>query len=683
MTDPKNLVGQQIDEFRLEHFVDAGAMGTVFKARDTILNRTVALKLMSKNECMTPEMTEGRKRILREAQAAACLSHRNIVSVFRYGETDDFQYIAMEFVTGKTLKQVLEARGKIPVREAILLFDQILQALETAHAEEIVHRDIKPANIMITPDGTAKIMDFGIARIGIQSSTVTGTILGTPMYMSPEQITGQKVDVRSDLFSVGAMLFHVLTGVQPFEAENMAGLVYQIVYTEPVAVTSDTTLPPAITKIIKKALSKDPAGRYGTSAEMREELLAFGNVYGSELDAPTIFDKREAEETVVAGVAVVGELVEKAAPKPVSPPPEDKPRREAASPPHEQRTTPPPHEPARSPRPEPSAEPTPRKSEPSAAPSGSKSTAVMVALGMVLLIVAGLYAFWPKTAPQATSLKIETNPSDAAISVNGEFRGRSPLLLSGITPGKIQVQAGREGYFNLQKEVTVRAGESAQVALELKSAPVEAVPLETVPLKAPPPVQTSGLEITTRPPGASIFLNGDEVGISPLSLKNRPAGKLVLRLTLDGFNDLEEEMVISPGETRRAHYELKKQEVAVRPPDVPPAPPRAPAPAPPPSFTPAPVPPPAPVPQGLPFFMVRPVTPQDLQGRSPWDLDVMRNEIYARHGRTFKRKDLQDYFSRQPWYLPQYSPDGFPDSLLSPVQVKNVAFIANYQKGMR
>jgi len=678
MTDPQTLVGQQIDEFRLEYFIDAGAMGTVFKARDTILNRIVALKLMSKNEILTPEMTEGRKRILREAQAAARLSHRNIVSVYRYGETDKYQYIAMEFVTGKTLKQVIEARGKIPVKEAIPLFDQILQALETAHAQEIIHRDIKPANIMITPDGTAKIMDFGIARMGVQSSTVTGTVLGTPMYMSPEQITGQKVDVRSDIFSVGAMLFHVLAGVKPFDADNMVGMVYQIVYTEPAAVTSDTTLPPAITRIIRKALSKDPAGRYRTSAEMREDLLAFGNVYVPECETPTVFDKKEADETILEGTAVAGQQVEKPLPKSASPPPAVEPGREAASARHEREAAPPPPELPRSPKP--AAEPQPPKSGPPAAPSGSKATGAVVALGVVLLVVVLLYAFWPKPAQQAASLKVETNPSDAAISVNGEFRGRSPLLLSGIAPGKIQVQAGREGYLNSQREITVHAGESVQLGLDLKAvAPGENRDFSVQP--APTPVQLSGLEITTRPAGAKVFLNGQEAGVSPLSLKNGPTGKLALRITLDGYSDMEEEIAVSPGETRRAHYELKKREVAVIQPDATP-PPRGFTPMPPASIPSAPVPPPV-APQGIPFFMVRPVTPEDLQGRSPWELDVMRNEIYARYGRTFKRKDLQDHFSRQPWYVPQYGPDGFPESLLSPIQVKNAAYIANYQKGMR
>jgi eukaryotic-like serine/threonine-protein kinase len=274
MFNPGNLIGKEIDQFRLEEFIGQGAMGMVYKAKDTILNRTVALKLISKKvEFTTPAMAEARKRLIQEAQAAGRLAHPNIVTIHSYGETDEFQYICMEYIIGRTLAEVLNEVKVLAVEEAVSIFDQILQALEISSQEQIVHRDIKPTNIMILGDHRVKVMDFGIAKIPSLSITTTGTVLGTPYYMSPEQISGQKVDIRSDLFSVGAVFYQVLTGERPFEGESTVTLAYKIVQVEPIPPkVLNVHIPPAIETIVKKALTKDPTLRYQTPTEMLKDL---------------------------------------------------------------------------------------------------------------------------------------------------------------------------------------------------------------------------------------------------------------------------------------------------------------------------------------------------------------------------------------------------------------------------
>ena len=276
MFNPGNLIGKQIDQFRLEEFIGQGAMGMVYKAKDSILNRVVALKLISKQvEFTTPAMAEARKRLIQEAQAAGRLSHPNIVTIHSYGETDEFQYICMEYITGRTLAEVLNEAKVLAVEEAVAIFDQILQALEMSSQEQIVHRDIKPTNIMIMGDKRVKVMDFGIAKIPSLSITTTGTVLGTPYYMSPEQISGQKVDIRSDLFSVGAVFYQVLTGERPFEGESTVTLAYKIVQVEPIPPkVLNVHIPPTIETIVKKALTKDPGLRYQTPSEMLRDLRA-------------------------------------------------------------------------------------------------------------------------------------------------------------------------------------------------------------------------------------------------------------------------------------------------------------------------------------------------------------------------------------------------------------------------
>ena len=276
---PDSLLGKHIDQFRLDQFIARGAMGMVFKAFDSVLLRTVAVKLISKSDVAgAPEeelatREEARKRLIQEAKAAGRLTHPNIVTIHCYGETDEFVYICMEFINGKTLTQLLNEHKTLSVDETLFIFDQILQALELSGQEEIVHRDIKPSNIMLTDDNRVKIMDFGIAKLPSLSMTTVGTVLGTPHYMSPEQISGQVVDIRSDLFSVGAVFYEALTGERPFAAENTAALIYKILEVDPIPPrVLNIHIPEPVGDILKKALTKDPAHRFQTPTEMLTAL---------------------------------------------------------------------------------------------------------------------------------------------------------------------------------------------------------------------------------------------------------------------------------------------------------------------------------------------------------------------------------------------------------------------------
>ncbi|MGA2228890.1 MAG: protein kinase, partial [Syntrophobacteraceae bacterium] len=290
MVERDKIIGKHIDHFTVESFIAEGAMGMVFKARDSTLARVVALKLIPKDSQHATDTealhrAEARKRLVHEAQTAGKLVHPNIVTIHSYGETDQFQYICMEYIQGKTLSQILKERGAIPVEEAIPILRQILLALEAAHKAGIVHRDIKPSNIMITEDNRVKVMDFGIAKIASLSLTVTGMVLGTPFYMSPEQISGKKVDIRSDIFSLGAVFYELVTGGKPFEAENTATLVYKIVQIDPIPPNIvNVNIPQAVARVISRALAKDAFQRYQKPAEMLVDLkaLAFAAPADSE-----------------------------------------------------------------------------------------------------------------------------------------------------------------------------------------------------------------------------------------------------------------------------------------------------------------------------------------------------------------------------------------------------------------
>ena len=252
-----------------------GAMGIVYLGKDPKINRTVAIKtLRLEDEDMEPDERKSlRERFFREAESAGRLSHPNIVTIYDAGEDHDICYIAMELLDGADLKERCPKGNLMASGETVELVAKVAGALDYAHQQGIVHRDIKPANIMVLKDGTVKVTDFGIARITASSKTQTGVVMGTPSYMSPEQLTGKKVDGRSDLFSLAVVLYELLTGQKPFEGDSVATLMYKIANEAPPAPTLyNQNLPAEVVRIIERGLEKDLEKRYQRGNQMAEEL---------------------------------------------------------------------------------------------------------------------------------------------------------------------------------------------------------------------------------------------------------------------------------------------------------------------------------------------------------------------------------------------------------------------------
>ena len=266
-----------LGRYQVEKELGKGAMGVVYLGKDPKIGRMVAIKTMAlSQEFEADELQSVKERFFREAETAGRLSHPNIVSIFDAGEEHDLAYIAMEFVKGGDLTRYIKPANLLPVSEVLRLMADAADALDYAHANTVVHRDIKPANMMLLDEGMViKLMDFGIARIADSSKTKTGMVLGTPSYMSPEQLAGKKVDGRSDLFSLGVTLYQLLTGTLPFQAESMATLMFKIAneaHASPLTVRPD--LPAELSGIIDKVLSKNYEQRYARGRELAEELRA-------------------------------------------------------------------------------------------------------------------------------------------------------------------------------------------------------------------------------------------------------------------------------------------------------------------------------------------------------------------------------------------------------------------------
>src|SRR5271157_5657147 len=265
----------RIGRYKIVRELGRGAMGVVYHAIDPNIGRPVAIKTINLGAVPKAEDQERmRERLFREARSAGILSHPGIVTIYDVEQQDDLAYIAMEYVDGPTLDQLLSRPDALAPERMFSIFGQTAAALDYAHGKGIVHRDIKPANIMIAADGTAKITDFGIAKItASEQFTMTGSIVGTPHYMSPEQVQGQAVDGRSDQFSLAVIAFEMLTGEKPFTGEHLTTVVFKIVAEDPVPPHRlNPTLSGPIDAVVRRALSKKPEGRYRTCREFAEAL---------------------------------------------------------------------------------------------------------------------------------------------------------------------------------------------------------------------------------------------------------------------------------------------------------------------------------------------------------------------------------------------------------------------------
>lgn len=266
-----------LGRYQIERELGKGAMGVVYLGRDPKIGRKVAIKTMALSQEFEPdELEEVKTRFFREAETAGRLSHPNIVQIFDAGEEQDLAYIAMEFLEGYDLTRHTKPDALLDVREVLKIVADAAAALDYAHGQGVVHRDIKPANMMWLPASrTLKLTDFGIARITDSSKTKTGMVLGTPSYMSPEQLAGKKVDGRSDLFSLGVTLYQLLTGTLPFQAESMATLMYKIANEPPApAARVRPDLPSGIDLVLARALQKSADARYARGAEFAQALRA-------------------------------------------------------------------------------------------------------------------------------------------------------------------------------------------------------------------------------------------------------------------------------------------------------------------------------------------------------------------------------------------------------------------------
>ncbi len=264
---------KNLGRYEIVDVLGRGAMGVVYRAHDPLIERTVAIKTISYAGLSPQEVDDFEQRFFREAKSAGKLNHPNIVTIYDVGHSEELAYIAMEFLSGASLRTLLDSGVVLPLERIVAIAGGVADGLAFAHANGVVHRDIKPANIMVLDNGTVKIADFGIAQLPGGELTMVGTALGSPKYMSPEQVLGQKADGRSDIFSLGAVVYEMLTGHSPFAAEDLNAILYRVLNAEvPLPSLHNPGFPVEFDRIVARALAKKPEDRYQDAAEMASDL---------------------------------------------------------------------------------------------------------------------------------------------------------------------------------------------------------------------------------------------------------------------------------------------------------------------------------------------------------------------------------------------------------------------------
>lgn len=535
------MIGETIGRYRVEALLGRGAMGEVYRAIDPAIGRAVAIKVVRLDSAMFDATDELLARFRQEARSAGRLKHHNIVAIYDYGEEDGDYYLVMEHIEGTSLAERVAESGPMPPEEACAAILQACAALGVAHRKGIVHRDVKPANLMIEAEtGLLKILDFGVAKLEASDLTATGTVFGTPSYMSPEQILGRHLDARTDLFSLGAVFHELLTGHKAFPGDHMATVSYRIVNEEPAGYDEiPTRFGEGYAYALGKALAKDPAERFQSSEDMSEAI-----------------------QTYCLGAA--------SAPGPPRPAP-------AA--------------------PDPVAVEAPAAIDPSSAvESSAPSTSsgddakdrrpwlIAGALVAVLLVGVGAWAMFgdgghrsrpaggaiatanggggadppiePATdplagvdsaAPVSATLDLSVDPDGARILVDGRAFPADSASLS-LDPGPHRVQVQADGHVSADTTVTLEAGATLALALEL----AEEVPEE--------PAEGT-LSVTANVPG-TVFIGRSRLGATPIRGRTVRAGTYTLQFVPEGDQGRSlaktTRVSVPPGGSRTATFTIDR-----------------------------------------------------------------------------------------------------------------------------
>ena len=587
------MTPETIGRYEIVRELGRGAMGIVYEARDPNIERRVALKIV-RTDLISANKEDILRRFKNEAKAAGNLNHPNIVTIYDAGEAEGLLYIAMEFIEGTTLQAMLAQQGRVAPERIVEIMRQVCAGLDFAHARGIVHRDVKPANVMMAAQNLVKITDFGIARVG-DGMTMTGQVVGTPNYMSPEQVLGKQLDGRSDLFSVGVMLYEMVTGERPFEGQSITTIMYKIVHEEPIAPRKlDSTIHPGLNAIIERALAKAAETRYQSGLELAaalENYKVLGTGTPGDPDATATYSNLPATATMAtaaASTAQVSPATMPAANATVVQPPAtattDAPRKRGFSPMLlgclgvtallivsftviavvslvRDKATKKNAEGAPS-----EVVETAKPAAPPGAPQAPGSTPAQAARVIERTP--------PKAASTTAALKLNSTPPGAQILVDGDETGKATPETVSIPRGEHTIAVKMPGFQEASAKFKVKGGEEFEFSPRLVplGPGMHVVPRIDIPavnmrnleqLKGLSEQQKAEIElwdkwgaqqrageptilVNSRPAGAKISVDGADTGQkTPAVLPEKP-GKYRVRLELKGYETVERDIEVNP-----------------------------------------------------------------------------------------------------------------------------------------
>ncbi len=522
------MTPQSVGRYQIIGELGKGAMGVVYKATDPNIGRTVALKTM-RLDIHGMEAEEMLQRFRAEAHAAGVLSHPNLVTIYDAGEHDQHFYIAMECVEGDTLQKLILKHKTLPLDRVISITRQICAGLDYAHSHGVIHRDVKPANIMVAPDGTVKIMDFGIAKAGGGGLTSTGQVMGSPTYMSPEQVKGHPIDGRSDLFSVGTLLYEMVTGEKAFAAQNVTTIIYKIVSEEP---KPPKDVHPGLALVIAKALAKKREQRFQKGVELAHALENYKRVVPS---APTPV---AVSKPATAPVSSTKTAAAAPAPAKAAIPPEPAAPKPAAAVPPSRDTVP-----IAAPRDASGSQPvhTPAAALPIPKPA-------LIAGGAVLLlaILAGAVMLTRKSEAPA--------PEPVAAAESPQ-----PTPPSAAEPLAIPAETAAAESAPTEPAEAAPAPPAPAPRRVAPTPPRTATPAATAPAPTVPAARSGDLLITSSPSGAKVQIDGwsEAAWVTPMRTPQLSSGRHTIAVSKAGFGTETRTVEVAGGRTGSQNFELK------------------------------------------------------------------------------------------------------------------------------
>ena len=546
------MINRSIKNYQITELIATGGMAAIYRATDVTTGNIVAIKILHGHLAQDKDFIT---RFEREAQAAASLKHDNVIDMLDYGEAAGVYYIAMEYVDGKSLKDLMNSVRFIPHDIALAIIYDICRGIEHAHQKGVVHRDLKPANILVNKDGRVKITDFGLAQAqDLTSITVTGAIVGTPAYMSPEQAAGKKIDARSDIFSLGVVVYEMVTGTKPFGGETYSSVIHAILTVPtPKPIDANPLVDDSISTIIEKMLQKDADMRYQNIAKLSEDVYAYFRNCNIEVPSKKIGEFiaepdrisqqyiKEAKDKYLkrglhyatAGREDIDDAIKEFEKVQFLDPEDENARTRLAELKRKRKHS--------------------QVSATGKAPTQKRKLPIgivaLTALAFVIILFAANFLKNHKAQIQGLtygSMLIDSRPADASIFLdNADLKKTTPSRIDSITAGEHKVEVRKAGYQPYTQHVTVQGGDT--------------ISLNAMLIQLVARVLTGSVSINSKPAGARVIVDGTDTGLTtPCTVQNLGVGQHNVRLEKNGYQPYELKPVIQSGKTTNASVNLTK-----------------------------------------------------------------------------------------------------------------------------